>query len=109
METDRVEYRDNQSLYVFSYKKESAFAGSVFLVMLIKNVIGVFSIHALLSIPCKLSIASFIIILYRLSGNCIKYKAKKTGSKINQKLGFTNENLYISNIDYFAKKMIYYS
>lgn len=77
--------------------------------MLIKDVIVVFSIPALLSIPCKLSIASFIIILYQLSGNCIKYKAKKTESKINQKLGFTNENLHISNIDYFAKKVIYYS
>ena len=32
METDQVEYRDNQSLYVFSnIKKESAFAGSVFI------------------------------------------------------------------------------
>lgn len=78
METDRAEYKDNQSLYVFSYEKEPAFAGSVFLVMLIKDVIGVFSISALLSILCKLSIASFIIILYQLFGNCIKYKAKKT-------------------------------
>ena len=31
METDRVEYKDNQSLYVFSKKIESAFAGSVFI------------------------------------------------------------------------------
>ena len=77
--------------------------------MLIKDVIGVFSIPALLSIPCKLSIASFIIILYQLFENCIKYKVKKPRSRINQKLGFANENLYISNIDYFAKKMIYYS